>query len=250
MIRESSAQAVLELAEHAARRAGRLLQDSFRQNAGVRSRTGKDIKTEADLQAEACILKVLDPSGWPIIAEETSVEERPPEGRHWLVDPLDGTMNFTRGFPMHSVSIGLWNGQTPEVGVVFDLPRGQLTRGCVGVGAWCDDRPIRVSTVEERSQAVLATGFPTHRDYSDEAVRGFVGRVQSFKKIRMIGSAALSLSWVARGVFDAYIEEEIMLWDVAAGLALVLAAGGAIEVHPGRKPWGVTAAATNGLVAV
>lgn len=238
----------LELAEEAARQAAALLQESFEGDARVRDVTGRDIKTEADLEAEACILRVLARSGRAIVAEETAAAGGRPDGPYWLVDPLDGTLNFTRGFPMHAVSIALWEDQQPQLGVIFDVSRRQTLRGAVGVGAWCDGRPIRVSRISERNQAVLATGFPTHRDYSEIAVGSFIQRVRAFKKIRMIGSAALSLAWVARGVFDAYVEEEIMLWDVAAGLALVLAAGGSVEVRPGRRPWAVTAVATNGLL--
>lgn len=240
----------LELAVSAAREAGALLTDAYRQNAGVQSLKGRDIKTEADLAAEACILRTLAPSRLPAVAEETAADQGPPDGRFWLVDPLDGTMNFSRGFPMYGVSIALWSGGEPQLGVVFDIARGLLFRGIVGLGAWCNERRIRVSNVSDRSQAVLATGFPTHRDYSPDALGRFVARVRDFKKIRMIGSASLSLAWVASGAFDAYTEEEIMLWDVAAGLALVLAAGGTIQVQSGRRHWSVTAAATNGALTV
>ncbi|MFZ0429911.1 MAG: inositol monophosphatase family protein [Acidobacteriota bacterium] len=239
----------LELAERAVRRAADLLSNTFSDDARIRSSSGRDIKTEADLEAEACIIRELAPGGLPIVAEENSVASVRPPGPYWLVDPLDGTMNFSRGFPIHGVSVALWNADGPELGVIFDLGRGQIYRGVVGVGAWCGEQQIRVSGVSEPGQAVLATGFPTQRDYSEDALGTFVRRVQAFKKIRMIGSAALSLALVARGVFDAYVEEEIMLWDVAAGLALVQAAGGYIDVRAGRTLWSVTAAATNGWIS-
>jgi myo-inositol-1(or 4)-monophosphatase len=120
----------------------------------------------------------------------------------------------------------------------------------VGTGAFRDDRPIGVSTVADRSQAVLATGFPSGRDYGTDALTTFTQRVQAFKKIRMIGSAVLSLAMVAEGTFDAYFEEGIMLWDVAAGLALVAAAGGRIDVRPGARHLSVVATATNGHISL
>jgi myo-inositol-1(or 4)-monophosphatase len=159
-------------------------------------------------------------------------------------------MNFSRGFPVHAVSIGLWDGATPVLGVIADIARGSIYRGLVGLGAWRDDRPIRVSSITERAQAVLVTGFPTGRDYGDAALAAFIARVQAFKKIRMIGSAALSLAFVAEGVFEAYTEEGIMLWDIAAGLALVAAAGGRIDVRPGARHLSVVATATNGHITV
>lgn len=240
----------LDLAVVAARAAAALLTETFATNADVRSAAGKDIKTRADVEAEARILELLAPSGLPVVAEESAHLAPQPTGPHWLVDPLDGTMNFSRGFPMHAVSIGLWEGDQPVLGVIADLPRGTLYTGLVGDGAWRDDAPIRVSGVSEISQAVLATGFPTGRDYGDAALAGFVSRVQAFKKVRMIGSAALSLAWVAQGTFEAYIEEDIMIWDVAAGFALVAAAGGTTAIRAGTRPWSVTATATNGKVAV
>ena len=240
----------LDLAAGAARAAGELLLESFGPDAGVKSREGRDIKTRADSEAEDLILRHLEPSGIPVLGEEGARAGGEVTGLRWLVDPLDGTMNFTRGFPMHAVSVALWDGTHPVLGVILDLPRRVLYTGCVGAGAWLNGAPIRVSTTAECGQAILATGFPIGRDYGAESLGRFVARIQVFKKIRMIGSAALSLALVAEGVFDAYFEEDIMLWDVAAGLALVEAAGGRVEVRPGRGPYAVVARGTNGLITV
>lgn len=238
--------AELALASRAAQAAAALLAESFATDAGVRTAAGKDIKTRADLAAEAVILRELAVSGLPIIAEESAVDSAVAlTGPRWYVDPLDGTLNFARGFPMHAVSIALWEDDRPLLGAIYDIPRRALYRGVVGAGADCDGTPLHVSTVADCGQAVLATGFPTGRDYGASALEAFVRRVQSFKKIRMIGSAALSLAHVAAGTFDAYTEEDIMIWDVAAGLALVAAAGGRIETRPGSRPHAVHALATN-----
>ncbi|NQU09815.1 inositol monophosphatase [bacterium] len=244
-------QAELALAVQAVRAAAKLLQGSFVRDAGIRQRAGRDIKTRADLAAEECILARLAPSGLAVLAEETapagpSADDAP----RWLVDPLDGTMNFSRGFPVCAVSVALWQGTTPLLGVVYDLGQASLYTGVCGVGAWRNGRPIAVSRTANRSQAILATGFPTGRDYRAAALARFVRQVQSFKKIRMIGSAALSLAYVAVGVFDAYYEEDIMLWDVAAGLALVVGAGGRMRIRPGRLSQSVVALATNGRVSL
>lgn len=241
-------QAEMSLATRAAEDAARLLRDQFSRDPGVRKDSEKDIKTEADLKAEEVILKLLHPSGLPIVAEESATKVKPGPGPCWLVDPLDGTLNFVRGFPATAVSIALWEGESPQFGVIVDLARDRVFRGVVKSGAWCGDVPIRVSTVKERRQAVLATGFPSQTDYTDQALTTFIRRVQRFKKIRMVGSAALSLAMVACGVFDAYIEEGIKLWDVAAGIALVKAAGGQAEFASGRLPWSLNVKATNGWV--
>ena len=241
----------LEHAVYAARQAAILLHESFAVNAGIESLNAHDIKTRADLAAEACILENLAKSGIPVLAEESAVNTKFRHDQlHWLVDPLDGTMNFTRGFPICAVSIGLWDGKKPLLGVVFDLNQQKLYTGIVGKGAWCDRKPIHVSTITDQSQAILATGFPAFMDYGQDSLNFFVQRVQSFKKIRMIGSAAMSLAMVATGTFDAYHEEEIMVWDVAAGMALVVAAGGQIQIANGSKTYSVIASATNGRLQV
>jgi myo-inositol-1(or 4)-monophosphatase len=241
-------QAEFDLANGAALAAGGLLQSSFARDAGVRYRTGKDIKTRADVEAERAILDLLTPTGLPIVAEESAATATNLGGPHWLVDPLDGTLNFTRGFPLHAVSIALWDGPTPVFGVILNSATGTMYRGMAGGGAWRDDAPITVSTVRDRSRAVLATGFPAGRDYDENALRSFVGRIQAFQKIRMIGSAAIALALVADGTFDAYFEEGGRIWDVAAGLAIVAAAGGCVaweSIHPAPA---LRVTATNGLV--
>jgi myo-inositol-1(or 4)-monophosphatase len=127
------------------------------------------------------------------------------------------------------------------LGAVFDFHRDEMFSGVVGEGAWCNEEQIFVSDTRIASRAVLTTGFPSFRDFDDDSLLGFVRHVQRFKKVRLLGSAALSLAYVACGRADAYAEDDIMLWDVAAGLALVSAAGGAIELKPSaRLTWGRT----------
>ncbi len=204
------------------------------------SEIGRDIKLQADQDAEAIILKALSASGYPVLAEESGehglVDGDTP---YWIVDPLDGTMNFNRGFPECCVSIALFRGEDPLLGVIYDFNRDECFRGIVGEGAWLNDTPMTVSGIAERNQAVLCTGFPTHRSFDEDSIEEFVRSAQDFKKVRMLGSAALMVAYVACGRADAYLEESIMLWDVAAGLALVQAAGGYIDVQPSpRKKWG------------
>lgn len=241
----------LDLAVRAAEAAGALLQAAFASDAGVQRAEGRDIKTRADVAAEACIKELLLPSGIPILAEESAAgADDWRTGPRWLVDPLDGTMNFSRGFPVCAVSVGLWDGGHPVLGAVFDLGQRCTYSGIVGRGAWRNGSPISVSNVADRAQAILSTGFPTGRNYASDALDQFVRRVQAFKKIRMIGSAAISLVRVADGTFEAYFEEDIMIWDVAAGLALVSAAGGAVDVRPGSRAQSIVVGASNGKVSV
>ena len=241
--------AELALAEKAASAAAKILQQDFLLDAGVTKAEGKDLKTLADVTAEKKILEILSTSYHPQISEEAGIApELPKTGPCWIVDPLDGTMNFTRGFPVSCVSISLWIDAYPALGVILDLNDGRLYRGIVGQGAEADGAPIWVSAVEDKGQAVLATGFPAGLSYSSENLSAFISNIQKFKKIRMIGSAAISLTCVASGVWEIYHEESVFLWDVAAGLALVEAAGGEIAFSPLASNGTFTVTASNGRV--
>jgi len=248
----------LKLAADAAKGAGEILKRIYVQGSEICSATGKDIKLAADVEAERYILNVLrSGSTYPILSEEegpdSSLDCR---GPHWIVDPLDGTFNFSRRLKFCCVSIGFWEHDRPICGLVYDFMQGARYEGIVGEGASrvsenSEHRtPISVSDVRDFSSAAICTGFPSGRNYARDSLLAFVDCVQRFKKIRLIGSAALSLAWVASGSVEAYHEEDIFFWDVAAGLALVQAAGGSFDVRPGSSRWQVNVAASNGLIAL
>lgn len=224
----------LDLASRTARDAGRHLRQAG-PDPKVWQEIGKDVKLELDREAESLIrerLGVANPL--PIIGEEQGgdaslVSRYEP---YWVVDPLDGTHNYWRGVPLTCVSIGLMRGETPVLGAIYDFHRDELFSGIVADGLTLNGRPVRPNWAASIGDASLQTGFPVGRDFGDASLALFVRRIQAYRKIRAIGSAALALAWVACGRFDAYYEEGIRLWDVAAGLALVQAAGGMVRMSP------------------
>lgn len=242
----------LERAVRAAQAAGRTLHTAWRRDVTVLSADGKDIKTREDLAAEQAILAELQASNLPVLTEETGLHGARPaaDALRWVVDPLDGTLNYARGLPLCCVSVALWRGPEPVLGVVHEFLHDRLYVGVVGQGATCNGRPLAVSAVGETAQAVIATGFPAHSNFGTEALAGFVGKVQRFKKVRLLGSAALSLAHVAAGAVDAYAENGIHFWDVAAGLALVKAAGGDYRASPPDDRWRCDVTAGNGRVGL
>lgn len=247
--------AALDAAVAAVTAAGRLLLDLRRRPVEVLSEAAHDIKLKADQQAEERILEIL--AGrlpLPVLTEESGEHGALTEtSRMWIVDPLDGTFNYSRGMPMCCSSVGLWENGQPMLGAVYNFFNDELFTGIVGQGAWLNGKSIAVSGVRDVAKASLATGFPHHQDFDEAPLRRFIGQVQSFKKIRMLGTAALMGAYVACGWLDAYVEEDIWLWDVAAAVAIARAGGAVATVRPGQAgPWAreVAVAASPELLAV
>lgn len=220
----------LALAESGARSAGKFLAGS-RSRLEVVANFGKDVKLSHDRESEARIVGVLrERSDLPILSEEQGLIPGRATDREmrWVVDPLDGSLNYLRGIPFCCVSVGLWEGEVPVLGAVYDFDREELFTGIAGGGAWLNGTAIEVSRTQDPGDAVLCTGFPVGMDLAPAPLLAFVERVRRYKKIRLFGSAALSLAYVAAGRVDAYCERDIRLWDVAAGLAIVRGAGGRV----------------------
>jgi myo-inositol-1(or 4)-monophosphatase len=155
-------------------------------------------------------------------------------GRVWIIDPLDGTINFVHSIPQFSVSVALWDEGVPLIGVVIDVMRQEEFVAVRGEGSRLNDRRIKVSETPSMNEALLATGFPYDRQEHARAYLDVVGTVlENAQGIRRIGSAALDLAWVACGRFDGYWEYGIQPWDAAAGVLLVSEAGGTVTDHTG-----------------
>ena len=214
----------LELAQRAAKAAGMFL--CRRENIHVEEQQGKDLKLSSDKMSEKIIFDILEESGLPALSEESG-EKGTLRGRYWIVDPLDGTVNYFKGLDDFAcVSIALWEEECPILGVVYRFTQDELFYGAETKGAYRNGEKIKPSTVTETCQAVMAGGFPVKRNYEDMELEQFIRKVQCFKKVRMLGAAALMGTFVACGRLDAYFEDGIMLWDVAAAVAILKAAGG------------------------
>lgn len=234
-----------EFAKNVASNTVEMLQMKYFSNAGIISNEEKDIKTKADQAAHEYIVEKLSSTGIPIISEEGNASSFNLNERQWIIDPIDGTFNFTRGFEMSAVSIALWDNGLPILGVVHHLFTNEVFSSFQNLGAFKNDHRISVSAIKQKNEAILATGFPSGRDYSKGSLDKFIINVQEYKKIRMLGSATLMLAYVACGYFDVYHEEDIYIWDVAAGLAIILEAGGKYSIQPGSSDFKYNVKATN-----
>jgi myo-inositol-1(or 4)-monophosphatase len=221
----------LNLAMGTAREAGRYLIKSAGVSRDIIEEKERDVHFQFDLESEKIIIDSLQrASNYKMITEESGVIDAA-GGDYpyiWLVDPLDGSINYSEAIPFSCISISLWQDASPILGVIYDFNRDHMYTGVVGMGAWMNNQAISVKPYRSSEKAILCTGFPSAMDFSEEALHRFIGRVKQFRKIRMLGSAALSLACVASGKVDAYYEKNIKIWDVAAGLAIVKAAGGDI----------------------
>jgi myo-inositol-1(or 4)-monophosphatase len=225
--------ALLAVAEKAADEA-RLIATDFMRDAQVISSNFKDIKTKADLAMNECIIQQLETTGIPVLSEEVETAGTDLPDECWIIDPLDGTFNFSRGYPCSGISIALWKNNRSVLGVVKNIFNGDNFSTLGAQGCFLNGQPVTASVTAFVKDAVLATGFPSGANYQTEHLLSFIKNVQSFKKVRAIGSASIMLSYVAQGIFDVYYENDIYLWDVAAGIALVEAAGG--KVYYKAKP--------------
>lgn len=224
-----------ELAMKAARQAGELLRDF--DPCYVDSEQGRDIKLRADREAEALILDCLSPSGLPVLSEENGESGVYTGGLRWIVDPLDGSFNFFKRMPeLCCTSIALWDGDKPVLGVIYRFHLEEMLTGLEGIGAWINGQPMHPSHVSSIEEACCTTGLSVKRDFSHDLLERYVILISKSKKVRMLGTAAIMCSNVAYGPADIYYEEDIMLWDVAAAIAIVDAAGGVTEYRP--KPDG------------
>lgn len=238
-LRDAAATAAQVAADFIRERAG------DRQSLDIREKQAADFVSEVDTGAETRIREVLDRlvPGALVVGEELSPSASTDGETVFVVDPLDGTTNFLHGFPAYAVSIGAMAGGEVVAGVVLDIPRRELFTATAGGGAFCDGKPMRVSTVDQPGRTLVGTGFPfKNLEFLPSYLRQFDRITRAMAGVRRAGSAALDLASVACGRFDAFWELRLAPWDIAAGLLLVREAGGrvtdlgGVDIVPAHTP--------------
>ena len=222
----------LEIAKQAARESGKLLLQNRKNLNKKIDENSKDIKLEADIHSEALIKETLARnSNLPILSEESGKSVEDLEDTFWVIDPLDGTANYNRGIPICCVSIGLIRNMKPLLGVIYDFDNNQMYEGDqLNNCSMMNDNPIRVSNNQKKEDSILITGLPHHTDYSDKSLNKMIKDMQTWKKVRMIGSAAIAACYIASGKAERYEEKGVYLWDIIAGAAIVESAGGTAKI--------------------
>jgi len=230
---------LLYVAIRAARKAGDIIARAYdeRGDLNIEHKADHDFVTSIDRKAEAAIIREIR-RHYPqdgIVAEESDAVNTDAD-TCWYIDPLDGTTNFIHGYPHFAVSIGAWRDGKPMFGVIYDPLRNEIFEAENGKGAFLNRRRLRVARREKVSQAMFASGLPPYRRNLMESFQKKMGACfPAADSYRRGGSAALDLAYVACGRLDAYWEEGLMPWDIAAGAILVQEAGGMVTDFAGAS---------------
>ncbi len=222
----------LETAVEAAKLGGAILTDNLQSE--MRRQVSKkqqfDFVTKVDLLSEKAIINYIRERHpeHDILAEESGALQSGSDFQ-WIIDPLDGTKNYIHGFPFFSVSVALRQKNQLLVGAVLDPVRDELFYAEKGKGAFLNGQPLQVSTSNNLSECLIATGFPFRAKHlAASYFRAFSAMFHQVSDLRRAGSAALDLAYVACGRIDAFWEIGLNLWDIAAGVLLIEEAGGTV----------------------
>ncbi|WP_456323008.1 inositol monophosphatase family protein [Hydrogenimonas sp.] len=219
--------------------AGKLFEEGFYATKEVRHKGVVDLVTQYDVAVEDLLKKRIAEAmpEFTLIGEE-SADERMRAKRAIYIDPIDGTTNFIHKIPVCAISIGVWVEGIPVAGVVYNPLLNELFSAKKGGGAFLNGRRIKVSDTTDLQQSLLSTGFPYTKV---EMGRDFEWVIETMKNllpytqdIRRLGAASVDLCYVANGIFDGFYECNLKPWDVAAGILMVMEAGGRISNHRGE----------------
>ncbi len=232
---------LLAQAERIARRAGTVLLDGFNRHATLqveRKEEGiNNLVTEMDLASEQLIRDELSAVHTGRFMGEESAEDLDMSGLVWIVDPIDGTVNYAHGIPMWTISMALAQDGVPLLGIVYEPVRERIYSATKGGGARCNGKPIKVSQTDSLEHSVLVTGFPYNvAENPHGAIDTFSRVLHRGIAVRRLGSAALDMAYVAAGIFDGFWEVALKPWDVAAGILLVREAGGTVGTYGPHLP--------------
>lgn len=230
----------LEFTKRIAQNAGKILLEHFQTNLTIQTKSNHfDLVTIADQKSEAYLISEIK-KNYPdhqILAEETATNTKLKSDTYtWIIDPLDGTVNFNHDLPHWCISIALYYGEKAIVGVVYCPCKNELFYCTNESPSMLNDQQIQVST-RTTNEAMIATGFPYNRDAKEheQTFQNLRLYHQHFRAVRRLGAAALDLSYVAAGRLDGFFEYLLSPWDTAAGTLLIQQAGGQITHHEFNK---------------
>ncbi|MGB9769349.1 MULTISPECIES: inositol monophosphatase family protein [Caldisericum] len=233
-----------------AKKTGEIIRNNFRKHLDVEYKGPRDLVTNVDKYIDNfvrdSILKAY-PSYGIITEENKDLNEL--SNKKFIIDPLDGTTNFVKGYPQVAVSIAFMEDSEITFGVVYNPILEELFIGELGHGALLNYKPIKVSKTSEFKDALIATGF-VYKERNEKTYKSFENILEGALSLRCDGSAALDLAHVAMGIFDGYYQKGIHIWDIAAGSLIVKEAGGRVSTFDGNTSFleADEILATNGIL--
>ena len=239
----------------AARKAGKLLMEKYRNTVQMDFKTEREPVSEVDKASEKIIIDIIKKQ-FPeheIFSEETETDMDYARSRDiplWFIDPLDGTMNFLRGFSFFCVGIGFFNRGVPEAAALYDPVHDELFTALKGGGTKLNGKPVFVSQTDSLINSVLATGFPFVRERGNDNTDHIANMVLLCSDLRRTASGLLDLAYTACGRFDGYFEHDLGPHDTGPGVLLVEEAGGRVSDYWGEdyNPFKRDLCATNGII--
>jgi myo-inositol-1(or 4)-monophosphatase len=223
----------LQLTIAAAREAGELLRANYERDLVVDEMKAHDIKLDLDVKSQELITRrILETFPNHAIYGEEGIGGNQASDSQWIVDPIDGTVNYFYGIPHFCVSIALREKGILKLGAIYDPMLNEMFAVDYEGAATLNERPIRPSSRSQMSDAIVTIGFSKTRESIDAGLERYRKMAHQVRKTRMMGSAALAMAYIACGRLDAYIEEQISIWDVAAGILLLERGGGIVKLTP------------------
>lgn len=227
----------LAIAVRAARRGATAIREQAQRTLLPHRKQSTDVLTDADLASDRAIASYLRdqrPHDALLTEEKTSRDTSGRTGYRWVVDALDGSVNYARSVPHYGVSVAAQrqdgSGWLTVAGAVLDVARGEEYTAALGHGAYLNERPIATSAVDTMAEALVATEYSYDRDHRAHQIRRLASLLAQARDVRSTGSSALDLCWTACGRLDAFVEDDLELWDWAAAALIVTEAGG--RTHP------------------
>ncbi len=245
---------LLPVAINAAKAAGQLIRENFGSELNVNEMLKYDIKLELDVKSQELITSMVL-EAFPehaILGEEggSTGGDGPVE---WIIDPIDGTVNYFFGIPHFCVSIAARERSSQKIvmGVIYDPMQDELWTVAEGVPPTLNGKPIACSQRAQMGECVVTVGFSKSKESLDAGFERYKRISYNVRKTRMLGSAALAMAYIACGRLDAYVEEQISIWDVAAGIMLIESGGGKVTLKPGTAKAGTMfICASNGKIPI
>jgi myo-inositol-1(or 4)-monophosphatase len=231
----------IDVATNAIKKAGAYVKDSYYKEKVVKNKGRNNLVSQVDIQSEKIVIDIIKSEypDWDIISEE-SFPDKKSDNYSWIIDPVDGTTNFIYGIPFIAVNIALKHRDKVIIGLTYDPLRDELFHAERDKGTFLNEKEVRVSDINDISKAIVSCDLGYDYDNGEYGLKVLQRLWGKALCLRILGSAALGMAYVACGRINLYFHRSVYPWDIASGLLLVEEAGGEIQIHDGLQDTEIT----------